>query len=85
MAKPRLSVQKIREILRLRFEFGLFERKIAVSCHIARSTVSDYLRRAAEAGVRPSIGCVGDCFDDAMAESFFATLETELLDSGLTP
>ena len=31
-------------------------------------------------GVRPSRGSVGDCFDNAMAESFFATLECELLD-----
>lgn len=51
MPKPRLSVQKTREILRLRFEFGLSERKIATSCGIARSTVADYLRRAAEAGL----------------------------------
>ncbi len=36
--------------------------------------------RCQEAGVRPSTGSVGDCFDNAMAESFFATLETELLD-----
>ncbi len=32
------------------------------------------------AGVSPSMGTVGDCFDNAMAESFFATLECELLD-----
>jgi len=31
-----------------------------------------------EAGVRPSMGSVGDCFDNAMCESFFATLECEL-------
>ncbi len=30
--------------------------------------------------VRPSRGSVGDCYDNAMAESFFATLECELLD-----
>ena len=35
--------------------------------------------RCKEAGVRPSMGSVGDCFDNAMAESFFATLECELL------
>ncbi len=29
-------------------------------------------------GVAASMGSVGDCFDNAMAESFFATLETEL-------
>ena len=30
--------------------------------------------------MRPSMGSVGDCFDNAMCESFFATLECELLD-----
>ena len=30
--------------------------------------------------VVPSMGSVGECFDNAMAESFFATLECELLD-----
>ena len=29
--------------------------------------------RCREVGVRPSIGSVGDCFDNAMCESFFAT------------
>jgi putative transposase len=36
-------------------------------------------QRCAKAGVRPSMGSVGDCFDNAMCESFFATLECELL------
>lgn len=35
--------------------------------------------RCKEAGVRPSMGSVGDCYDNAMCESFFATLECELL------
>ena len=30
--------------------------------------------------MRPSMGSVGDAYDNAMAESFFATLECELLD-----
>jgi putative transposase len=37
-------------------------------------------QRCEKAGVRPSMGSVGDCFDNAMCESFFATLECELLD-----
>lgn len=36
--------------------------------------------RCREAGVRPSMGSVGDCYDNAMYESFFATLECELLE-----
>jgi putative transposase len=35
--------------------------------------------RCRELGIRPSMGSVGDCFDNAMAESFFASLECELL------
>ena len=31
-------------------------------------------------GVRPSMGSAGDCYDNAMAESFFATLECALID-----
>ena len=43
-------------------------------------TSQAFRRRCAEAGVQLSMGSVGDCFDNAMAESFFATLECELLD-----
>ena len=35
--------------------------------------------RCKEAGVRPSMGSVGDCYDNAMCESFNAILECELL------
>jgi transposase InsO family protein len=37
-------------------------------------------QRCRDAGVRPSMGSVGDCYDNALCESFFATLECELLD-----
>ena len=37
-------------------------------------------KRCLEKGVRPSMGSVGDCYDNAMCESFFATLECELID-----
>jgi len=36
-------------------------------------------KRCREAGVMRSMGSVGDAYDNAMAESFFATLERELL------
>ncbi|MGE8452982.1 MAG: IS3 family transposase, partial [Pseudomonadales bacterium] len=36
-------------------------------------------QRCRDAGVRPSMGSVGDAYDNAMCESFFATLECELL------
>ena len=36
-------------------------------------------KRCAEMGVKPSMGTVGDAYDNAMAESFFASLECELI------
>jgi putative transposase len=36
-------------------------------------------KRCSQAGVIPSMGSVGDCYDNAMCESFNATLECELL------
>ena len=41
--------------------------------------------RCRQAGVRPSMGSVGDCYDNALCESFFATLECELLDRFTCP
>jgi putative transposase len=40
----------------------------------------DFVRRCRRAGITISMGSVGDCYDNSMAESFFATLECELLD-----
>jgi putative transposase len=42
-------------------------------------TSVEFGSRCRETGVRPSMGSVGDCYDNAMCESFFATLECELL------
>ena len=46
----------------------------------AQYTSTAFGKRCREAGVRPSMGSVGDAYDNAMCESFFATLECELLD-----
>jgi putative transposase len=50
------------------------------SDHGCQYTSLAFGRRLREAGVVGSMGSVGDCFDNAVAESFFATLECELLD-----
>src|SRR5262249_55085640 len=42
-------------------------------------TSIEFGHRCRTAGVRPSMGSVGDAYDNAMCESFFATLECELL------
>src|ERR1700675_4326417 len=46
----------------------------------AQYTSLAFGKRCKEAGVRPSMGSVGDAYDNAMCESFFATLECELLE-----
>ncbi|MER7134138.1 integrase core domain-containing protein [Streptosporangium saharense] len=45
-----------------------------------RYTSVAFGQRCAQAGVRPSTGRTGTCFDNAITESFFASLECELLD-----
>jgi len=50
------------------------------SDHGTQYTSIAFGKRCREAGVRPSMGSVGDCYDNALCESFFATLECELLD-----
>jgi transposase len=47
----RLSMRKIREVLRLRYEVGLSARQVAASVQIARSSVGEYERRLTAAGL----------------------------------
>lgn len=42
-------------------------------------TSLEFGRRLSESGLLPSMGSAGDCFDNALVESFFATLKCELL------
>ena len=51
MPNRRLPVSKIKEILRLHLVAGLSERKISRSCRTSRTTVSEYVNRALEAGL----------------------------------
>jgi putative transposase len=49
------------------------------SDHGCQYTSLAFGQRCQAVGIRCSMGSVGDCYDNAMAESFFATLECELL------
>ena len=51
MSAKRLSMRKVKEVLRLKLVCGLSHRQIAKSCSIGRTTVYEYLRRAKEAGL----------------------------------
>lgn len=52
MTQERLTMRKMREVLRLKWVCGLSNRGIARSCSISHSTVAEYLRGAQEAGLR---------------------------------
>lgn len=51
MSQERLTVRKIKEILRLKWECQLSERVISRSCRVSRSSVGEYIRRAETAGL----------------------------------
>jgi putative transposase len=65
-------------------EMALHERRPSEVIHHSvqgtQYTSIAFGKRCEQAGIRPSMGSVGDCYDNALAESFFATLECELID-----
>ena len=50
------------------------------SDHGSQYTSHAFRQRCLELGVIQSMGSVGDCYDNSMAESLFASIECELLD-----
>ena len=55
------------------------KRLIFHSDHGCQYTATAFRQRLQQAGIMSSMGSVGDCYDNAVAESCFATLKTELL------
>ncbi|MDP2948445.1 MAG: IS3 family transposase, partial [Chloroflexota bacterium] len=55
------------------------------SAHGSQYTSVAFTERLEAAGLKGSMGTVGDALDNAAAESFFATLQSELLDRGYWP
>ncbi len=51
MPQERLTMRKIKEILRLKWEMGLSNRTIARSCRTSHSVVGEYVKRAELAGL----------------------------------
>ena len=51
MTQERLSLRKIREVLRLKHEVGLSNRAIARACRVSNSTAGEYVKRAEQAGL----------------------------------
>ena len=51
MPAERASMRKVREVLRLRHALAVSERQIAITVGVSRSTIGEYLRRAAVIGI----------------------------------
>jgi putative transposase len=51
------------------------------SDHGTQFTSWAFGQRLREAGLLPSMGTIGDCYDNSMMESFWGTLQLEVLDS----
>ena len=60
MARKRLTMKKIKEVIRLKYEAGLSNRAIAGACKMSNSTVGDYLKRAENAGIGWPLGNLGE-------------------------
>jgi putative transposase len=78
------GAQMTADLVLAALNMALFTRKPQSVIHHSdqgsQYTATVFGKRCAEMGVRPSMGTVGDAYDNAMAESFFATLECELID-----
>lgn len=60
MPQERLTVKKIKEVLRLKYEAELSNRVIAGACKVSNSTVGEYLKRAEAAGISWPLGEIGE-------------------------
>jgi len=60
MPQERLTVRKIKEVLRLKYETELSNRVIAGACKVSNSTVGEYLKRAEAAGISWPLGEIGE-------------------------
>src|SRR5580704_7184781 len=73
MAKMRMSMRKIREVLRLTYELGFSVRAVCAATGVGKTAVGDYVRRAKLAGITwpipPELG------DAALERLLFAPAE----------
>lgn len=74
-----LRTELVLEALEMALEQRKPDEVIHHSDHGCQYTSIAFGSRCDGAGVRPSLGSVGDAYDNAMCESFFSTLECELL------
>lgn len=77
----RLGSQLVLAALEMAYVQRRRPRKVIYHCdHGTENTAIAFGTRCTQLGIRLSMGSVGDCYDNAMMESFFSSLEAEVLD-----
>lgn len=76
----RLGSQLVLSALRMAYAQRRPREVIHHSDHGTEYTAVAFGKRCTQLGIQMSMGTVGDCFDNAMMESFFSSLEAEVLD-----
>ena len=74
MTQERLSLRKIREVLRLKYEISLSNRAIARACQVSNSTVGEYIARAEQAGLKWPLP--ESCSEEDLYQKLFPEGET---------
>ena len=83
MPRKRVSMRKIREVLRLKWSQGLSNRQVAKSCKIGKTTVSDYVQLAELAGL--SWPLPEEMDDEQLEAKLFAPVEVSQKDAVPVP
>ncbi|MCL5611594.1 MAG: IS21 family transposase [Chloroflexi bacterium] len=83
MTQERLSLRKIREVLRLKYEIGLSNRAIARACQVSNSTVGEYIARAEQAGLKWPLP--ENCSEEDLYQKLFPEGETPVLSERPVP
>ena len=76
MPRPRVAMRRIKEVLRLKEGLGLNDTAVSRSVRIARSTVKEYLDRAAAAGLSWEIA--SGLSEEELDRRLFAAPDTRL-------
>ena len=83
MPRKRLSMRKIREVLRLKYYCNRSIREISGSCGIGRGTVGDYLHRAKAAGLKWPLP--DELSDTALEQQLFPSTASQVSPSRFVP
>ncbi len=75
----RQTVELVKSALEMALETRAAQGVVLHADRGSQYTALAFSRRCAQAGIQRSMGAAGNCFDNAMAESLFATVECELL------